>query len=105
MRRAACGVRREGVFSGIWSVCKKLAAALGAGAGLAVLDAAGYIPNGRQPESAVLALRWLYAGVPCACNLVAIAIACRYPVTRSMHTALRREIDKRMEASPSESHN
>jgi len=56
------GVRREGVFSGIWSICKKLAAALGAGIGLAALDAAGYVPNGQQPESAVQALRWLYAG-------------------------------------------
>ena len=96
---ATCGVRREGVFSGIWSICKKLAAALGAGVGLAVLDAAGYIPNGKQPQSAVLALRWLYAGVPCVCNIVAIAIALRYPVTRRMHAALRRDIDERLGAS------
>lgn len=93
------GVRREGVFSGIWSICKKLAAALGAGIGLAALDAAGYVPNSRQPESAVLALRWLYAGVPCVCNMVAIAIASRYPITRGMHAALRREIDERVDSS------
>lgn len=96
---AETGVRREGVFSGLWSVCRKFAAALGAGVGLAVLNAAGYVPNAEQPDSARHALRVLYAVVPCACNLLAIVVAWRYPITRRMHVELRRSIDARREAA------
>jgi GPH family glycoside/pentoside/hexuronide:cation symporter len=89
------GVRREGVFSGLWSISRKLSAALGAGVGLAVLHAAGYEPNAAQPESALIALRVLYAVVPCVCNLVAIGVAVRYSITRHVHAELRRMLNTR----------
>jgi len=71
---------------------------------LAVLDAPGCIPNGQQPEPAVVAPRWLYAGVPCFCNMFAVAIAYRYPVTRQMHAALRRTINEGVDLYRRESH-
>ena len=54
---------------------KKLSAALGAGIALPILAYAGYVPNAEQSESTVFALRFLYAGVPCICNFIAIIIA------------------------------
>lgn len=94
------GVRREGAFIGAWSVGRKLAAALGAGLAFPILDAAGYVAVGPQPPEATLALRLLYAGVPCACNLAAIAIAWRYPVDRATHAAVRAAIDARALGTP-----
>jgi len=51
------GERREGRYIGLWSIAKKLAAAVGVGAGLSILGLAGYIPNAEQPEAVLLALR------------------------------------------------
>jgi GPH family glycoside/pentoside/hexuronide:cation symporter len=79
------GERREGRYIGLWSIAKKLAAAVGVGAGLALLGLAGYAPNARQPEEALLALRVLYALVPSACNLAALAIGCTYPIGADTH--------------------
>ncbi|UCD31111.1 MAG: MFS transporter, partial [Desulfobacterales bacterium] len=58
------GERREGQYIGFWSISKKLAAAVGVGAGLAILGTAGYTPNVEQSEQVKLALRTLYALVP-----------------------------------------
>lgn len=92
------GKRREGRFVGVWALARKLAAALGAGAAFPVLDAAGYVPNADQPESAVFALRVLYAGVPCLCNILAFAVAWYYPITRESHARIRAEIEGRAAA-------
>ena len=56
---------------------RKGAAALGIGIALPLLGLAGYVPNEEQSDQVVLALRGLYALVPCVCNMVAIAIATR----------------------------
>ena len=94
------GVRREGAFIGTWSIARKLAAALGAGLALPILDAAGYVAVGPQPPAALLALRVLYAGVPCVCNLAAIAIAWQYSVDRAAHAEVRAAIDARAATAP-----
>lgn len=91
------GRRREGMFSGLWSVARKLAAALGASGGLFLLDVAGYRANQVQPESVHTALRLLYAGVPCLCNAAALLVASRYPLSRDRHKQIRQEIDERTE--------
>lgn len=92
----ARGLRREGEYTGLWSVARKLAQALGAGIAFPILDAAGYVPGGgAQPPSAVSALRLLYAGVPCLLNAAAIGIVWRYPIDRAMHQRIRREVDRR----------
>lgn len=89
------GQRREGLYIGLWSIAKKLAAALGVGVGLALLGASGYEPNIQQSPAVVNMLRVLYALVPCACNLIAIVAALRYPVTRHLHEQIRHGIDDR----------
>jgi GPH family glycoside/pentoside/hexuronide:cation symporter len=94
------GERREGQYIGFWSVAKKLAAAVGVGTGLAVLGAAGYQPNQAQGEPVVLALRVLYALVPCLCNLLAIGVALAYPISGPVHAAIREAIAERTAGRP-----
>jgi len=87
--------RREGVFLGIWAVIRKLAAALGVGVALPILEATGYEPNSEQPSATKLAIRLLYVGVPVVCNLLAIVIAWRYPIDKKEHARIRGAIDAR----------
>ncbi len=89
------GDRREGLYIGLWSISKKLAAALGIGTALALLGASGYEPKIRQSESVVLTLRTLYALIPCLCNAVAILIALAYPISGDIHRQIRSAIDRR----------
>lgn len=89
------GQRREGLYIGLWSIAKKLAAAAGVGAGLALLGISGYVPNIDQSESVVLTLRILYALVPCICNAAAIAVALFYPISGSTHRRIRDAVEQR----------
>jgi GPH family glycoside/pentoside/hexuronide:cation symporter len=89
------GRRREGQYVGLWSIAKKMTAALGVGVGLAVLGAIGYTPNAPQSESVLIALRVLYALVPSICNLIAIAIALYYPISGDVHARIRLAIGRK----------
>ena len=89
------GERREGQYIGLWSISKKLAAAVGVGAGLSILGAAGYTPNVEQSEQVKLVLRTLYSLVPSVCNLIAILIALAYPISSKVHKNIRKAIDDR----------
>lgn len=93
------GTRREGEYIGFWSIIKKLAAALSAGLAFPILDFSGYAPGAAQQGlGTIWALRLLYVGTPSVCNLIAIAIAWRYPISRKMHEGLRRDIETRLAA-------
>jgi GPH family glycoside/pentoside/hexuronide:cation symporter len=94
------GQRREGRYIGLWSIAKKMSAALGVGIGLLLLGNAGYSPNIAQGESTVMMLRVLYALIPCICNILAIAIICFYPITEKRHARIRREIENRAHQLP-----
>lgn len=92
------GSRREGQHVGFWSISKKLSAALGAAIAFRVLDITGYVPSGEQNEETLFALRFLYAGLPCICNFVAIGVALMYPLDRRTHEQIRQTIDSRTSA-------
>lgn len=87
------GHRREGLYIGLWSVARKLAAALGVGMGLFLLGESGYSPSIDQEASAVMMLRVLYALVPCLCNVVAIAIISFCPISEQKHARIRKTIE------------
>ncbi|MFO7706635.1 MAG: glycoside-pentoside-hexuronide (GPH):cation symporter [Desulfobacterales bacterium] len=89
------GERREGRYIGLWSIAKKMAAAVGVGVGLSTLGLAGYVPNAPQPEEVRFALRVLYALVPSACNLAALAIALFYPITAPVHAQILEAVARR----------
>ena len=89
------GERREGQYIGLWSIAKKLAAAIGVGIGLSVLGLAGYNPNVEQSDQVVLTLRTLYALVPSICNIIAFGIALSYPISSGLHKEIRTAISQR----------
>jgi GPH family glycoside/pentoside/hexuronide:cation symporter len=89
------GERREGQYIGLWSIAKKLAAAVGIGIGLSALGMAGYQPNVEQTQEVQLVLRTLYALIPSLCNLLGLIIALAYPLNDKIHTEIRQEISKR----------
>lgn len=81
--RLRTGLRREGIFSGIYTIIEKLGFALGAGLIGVVLSAAGFIPTLRgalveQPPAAVAAL---YAGsslIPAGLVLISFVVMLFY---------------------------
>ena len=89
------GMRREGHYIGLWSIAKKMAAAVGVGTGLAVLGNAGYVPGGDQPATVIWSLRVLYALVPCLCNIIAILIIWAFPLNARAHRDIRAAIRMR----------
>jgi GPH family glycoside/pentoside/hexuronide:cation symporter len=89
------GDRREGQYIGLWNICKKMAAAVGVGAGLSLLGVIGYTPNVEQSQQVVFTLRILYAGIPSLCNIVAFLIALAYPIDGPAHAAIRDAVEKR----------
>lgn len=88
------GMRREGLFIGVWALFRKWSAAVGTGLAFPVLDWFGYSSNGEQPQSALQALSVLYAGVPSLCYLAACILIWFYPVSRAYHQTIRQEIDQ-----------
>ena len=89
------GQRREGQYIGLWSISRKLAAALGVGASLSVLSYAGYTPNVEQGETVRMTLRVLYALVPSLFNLLGLGIALFYPIGSQTHMEIMAAIQKR----------
>ena len=89
------GERREGQYIGLWSIAKKLAAAVGVGIGLSVLGLVGYTPNVEQSDQVVLTLKTLYALVPSICNIIAFGIALSYPISSGLHREIRSAISQR----------
>jgi len=94
------GQRREGQYIGIWSITKKLAAALGVGLALSILGNVGYTPNVEQSEQVRLTLRVLYALVPSLCNIAAFVIALAYPISRRTHKDILAAIEERRAGQP-----
>jgi len=89
------GERREGQYIGLWSISKKLAAALGVGVSLSILSYAGYTPNVEQSETVRMTLRILYALVPSLFNLLGLGIALFYPIGIQAHREILAAIQKR----------
>lgn len=89
------GERREGQYIGLWSIAKKVSAALGIGLGLGMLQLAGYVPDAVQPDAVRWALRITYIVIPCLSFAAALLLAVRYPLDRVRHREVRAAIDAR----------
>ncbi|MEO0830785.1 MAG: MFS transporter, partial [Pseudomonadota bacterium] len=73
-RRLAVVSPQGGQGFGLWAFVQKLTLALSAGILLPILDASGFASGGENPASALTLLTLLYAGLPCALKLGAIAL-------------------------------
>jgi GPH family glycoside/pentoside/hexuronide:cation symporter len=87
------GKRREAQFSALWSIIPKFAMIPGASLPVAILAAAGYVPNAVQTPDVVLTLRVLFALVPAAFNAIGLSIMWWYPLTEAVHRDVLRGID------------
>ena len=79
---ARSGLRREGVFSGIFTTAEKMAFAIGGAASGVFLGLMGYVSSTEgavaQPESAILAIYLCVSFLPAALLLASIAFLIRY---------------------------
>ena len=94
------GGGRAGLLFGIWGMATKLALALAVGIAFPLLGLAGYDPAlDNQPESALQAMGWLYAGLPVLLKLPCIAIAWHFPLDAKAQSLLQQKIQRQRRAT------
>jgi GPH family glycoside/pentoside/hexuronide:cation symporter len=95
------GKRREGVFYAFMVLLQKIGLALGLFLVGITLQASGFIaripgdPIPVQPESALWAIRFAVAPLPAFFLLGGLVLAIFYPITRSVHTDIRQQLQDR----------
>lgn len=86
------GMRREGQFAAFWAIMPKLVAVPSLSVPLAILGAAGYVPNQPQTEEVVFTIRFLTSLFPMAFFITAVVIILRYPISEKIHLAIRKGV-------------
>jgi Na+/melibiose symporter-like transporter len=90
------GRPRTGLYFALWGIATKLALALAVGIAFPLLESAGFSSgDSSQSSAALFALAALYALVPVAFKLGAIAIFVGYPITAERQLRIRRLIAAR----------
>jgi len=86
------GQRREGIFYGFVVQLQKIAIAVSLFMVGKVLDVAGFVSSNSeqvaistQPDSALLAIRWLIGPIPSLVLIGGLILAFIYPITREFH--------------------
>ncbi|BBF92749.1 MFS transporter [Blastochloris tepida] len=93
---AATGEQRSGLYLAVWSLATKAALAAAVGIAFPVLSWAGFDPaQGAASERGLIALAMLYAAVPVALKLAAIALMWRFPLDAAEQARLRAAIERR----------
>lgn len=94
------GERREGIFYGFVVQLQKIAIALFMVG--QILDLAGFISNNStqvatttQPDSALLAIRWLIGPIPSLVLIGGVIFALIYPITREFHEEILLKLTER----------
>ena len=99
------GRRREGIYYGYLVFFRKLASALAVFVVGELLSAAGYVSSLQgstfipQPESALLAMRFVVGVLPVVMLSLAIIAALRYPLDRQTYNEIRRQLAERRSTS------
>ena len=95
------GQRREGIFYGFMVLLQKVGLAFGLFMVGKVLDGAGFVATTagqtppQQPESALLAIRYLVGPLPLAFLLLGLGLAYFYPITREVHAEILLKLRER----------
>jgi len=89
------GQRKEGAYFAAWNFVFKTATGITLMLTGVVLDAAGFVPNQEQTDSAKLALKVLYALFPLGCYLVGALILTRFRLDEAEHVRIRDALDAR----------
>ncbi len=86
------GVRREGVFYGLWTFTSKVGQALAIALSGWTLSAFGYVPDLPQTELALLGIRLLCGPIPAVFFFAGIIILSFYPITRDRYEEILKKI-------------
>ena len=93
---AVSGEQRAGIYFAAWGLATKLALALAVGIAFPVLAWSGFDPAASlRTDGGLAMLGFLYAGLPIALKLAAIAVMWNFPVDRLMQEKLRVSIEDR----------
>ncbi|WP_296426134.1 MFS transporter [Yoonia sp.] len=83
-----------GAAFGLWAFVSKLSLAFAAVALLPALEGAGFVPGGENDQDALRLLTLLYAVVPCALKLLAIALLAATPLADDAGGPLRSQVER-----------
>ena len=89
------GLRREGVFSGIWASGQKTAYALGPSLIGFTLSFSGFTHTQEQPESVVFGIRMIFCLVTASLFLLSLLPFRYYDLTESKYTEIKSRIHNR----------
>jgi GPH family glycoside/pentoside/hexuronide:cation symporter len=95
------GERREGIYYGLMAFTQKTCVGLGIALTLQALEWYGFnrdLLPGEQPESALLALRWMVGPVPTVLLIIGMLLVYLYPLTRARHEQIQAELAVRRAA-------
>jgi GPH family glycoside/pentoside/hexuronide:cation symporter len=82
------GVRREGIFSSLWTFSSKIGQAVALGITGLVLQIADYAPETVLDATAVWGIRLLCGPIPVVFYIVGIVILTQYPITRTYYNRM-----------------
>jgi GPH family glycoside/pentoside/hexuronide:cation symporter len=90
--QAATGLRREGMYYGVYGLTDKIMRTLGVFLVGIGLDIFGYIPNVAQTSEALQGIRLFFGPIPAVLLLMVFPLLMRYPIDRESHRRLRQEL-------------
>ncbi len=86
------GVRREGVFYGLWTLTSKIGQAFAIALSGWTLSAFGYVPDVVQSEVSLLGIRLLCGPIPAVFFVIGIIVLSFYPITREKYEEILQKI-------------
>jgi glycoside/pentoside/hexuronide:cation symporter, GPH family len=98
------GQRREGIFYAFMVLLQKIGLALALFVVGQVLGTSGFVeavpnqPQPIQPDSALLAIRWMIGPVPTIALLCGLVLAYFYPITREVHAEIMLKLAERQQS-------
>jgi len=93
------GMRREGIFSGIWASGQKTAYAVGPGIVGVALSLSGFKADAMQPEAVETGIRVVFCIFTSLMLLISLIPFARYDLTEEKFEAIKQMIRKKGEAS------
>jgi len=92
---AESGVKREGVYYGLWTFMIKIGQALAAAFVGVALNLAGYVPDIAQGATALFGIRFLVGPAAALFFVIAIVLLALYPIDKKAYEEIRAKIDRR----------
>jgi len=94
------GQRREGMFTGFFSLSQKIASSVSVALIGTLLSLTGYVPGAEQAPRALMTIRALAGIVPGVIFLFSVLVVSRYPISREDYRNIREILEKEGEESP-----